>query len=215
MNAHDTKQIGRFTVTVYYDEYGQGLSDAVNDEPVMLCDMRGNLILDQSKLNFPSLAVLRAFEEGDTLGELCDMSYTDHGKTDSGNLWAEHADWDKRRYFGKSYDAMTRALFRAEYGREMSDLRVEQFGNGFYYLCFWQSEFDKYCGGKDCKSSVKSCQAIIDGDVFGYEVSDTEGQHLDSCWGFIGDPEHVMSEGVGVAESRQRCRKGKIPYRVS
>ena len=205
MNVYETERVGCYTVSVVYDE-DCSLSDAVNDEPVMIFEKRYRVILDQSKRNFPPHAMLRAIDESDSdaiLDELCDMSYSDYGQTDSGNFWAEHAGWNRRRYFGKDQDAMLRAMFRAEYDAELSDLKVEQFGRGdcreTYYLCFWQSEFDAYCGGKDCKSSLDSCQAILDGEVYGFIVSSDDDDHIESCWGFIGDAEYCMSEGKAAA----------------
>lgn len=207
--VYESATVGRFTVQVVYDNESSELSDAVNDEPVMIFERRDGEILNQSKRNFPSHAVLRAIEEGDDdtiLSEFCDMSYSDWGSTDSGNIWGEHAEWEGRRYFGGSADpiarrraieALIRAMFRAEYGAELSDLRVEQFGDqsSTYYLCFWQSEFDDYCGGKNCKSSRDSCQSIIDGEVYGFIV----GDYLDSCWGFIGDADHCLTAGKEAA----------------
>ena len=218
MNVYETERVGRYTVNVVYDE-DCSLSDAVNDEPVMIFERRDGVILDQSKRNFPPHAVLRAIDESDNdaiLDELCGMSYSEWSSTDAGNIWAEHASWSRRRYFGGSagpvarrhgIEAMIRALFRSEYGAELSDLKVEQFGRGdcreTYYLCFWQSEFDAYCGGKDCKSSLDSCQAILDGEVYGFIVSSDDDDHMESCWGFIGDAEYCMSEGKAAAAWRE------------
>lgn len=205
---YQSATVGRFTVQVVYDQ-DRSLSDAVNDEPVMIFERRDGEILDQSKRNFPSHTVLRAIDECNDdviLSEFCDMSYSDWGSTDSGNIWGEHAEWKGRRYFGgsagpvarrKAIETLIRAMFRAEYGAELSDLKVEQFGDNSltYYLCFWQSEFDNYCGGKNCKSSRDSCQSIISGEVYGFIV----GDYLESCWGFIGDADDCMTEGKEAA----------------
>lgn len=210
------EQIGRYTVSIYYDD-DRSLSDAVNDEPVMIFGRdRGHdwQILDHSKLPFPSYATLRAVEDGDLddlLCELCNCSYNDWGVTDSGRVFAEHSDWiharnsNGRRYF-KSKERATAALFEAEYGRALADLKVEQFGDrsSTYYLCFWQSELDAYCGGKDCKSSLSSCQDVIDGDVYGFVIGDNDDDHIESCWGFIGDESYCLEEARGIAESMEK-----------
>lgn len=209
-DVYETAKIGRYTVNVVHDA-DRSLSDAVNDEPVMIFERRGGVILDQSKRNFPSHAVLQAIGDGDDiLSDLCDMSYSDWGVTTGGNYWYENSSFERRKYirsgFGKieiNRPKLIAALFRAEYNRELSDLRVEQFGRGdsreVYYLVLWQSEFDAYCGGKDCKSSLDSCQAIIDGEVYGFTVDDDAGETLDSCWGFIGDASYCMTEGKQAA----------------
>ncbi len=37
--------------------------------------------------------------------------------------------------------------------------------------------------------------AWANGECYGFEIEDGDGEHVDSCWGFIGDPEgHVLEE---------------------
>lgn len=208
--------VGRFTVTIHYDTH-HSLSDAINDEPVLIFGRergRNWQILDQSKRNFPTMDILRVIAEDDTdemLGQLADTIYSDWGQADSGRFWAEHSDWihgrnhNGRRYY-KTKDAMAAALFETEHGHPLADLKVEPFTNrnSQFYLCFWQSELDAYAGCKNATSCIASCQAIIDGDVYGYEITapDDEdmGDELDSCWGFIGDMNYCLEEAKASAE---------------
>ena len=210
------EQIGRFTVSIYYDD-DRSLSDAVNDEPVMIFGRdRGSdwRILDQSKLPFPSYATLRAIECGDLddiLSELCDCRYNDWGMTDDGRVFADHSDWihsrnpNGRRYF-KTKERATAALFEAEHGRPLSDLKVEQFGDrsSTYYLCFWQSELDKYAGCKDDTSCHSGCQAVVDGEDYGFVISDDDDDNIESCWGFIGDESYCLEEARAIAEAMEK-----------
>ena len=207
MNICETERVGRYTVNVVYDDDGS-LSDAVNDEPIMIFERRDGVILDQSKRNFPPRDFLKAVDESDSdeqLAQLLDLQgwgLNEYHVTDSGRYRVQSGNWRKPRYFD-TQDKAIAALFRSEYGAELSDLKVEQFGRGdcreTYYLCFWQSELDAYCGGKDCKSSVDSCQAILDGEVYGFIVSSDDDDHMESCWGFIEDAEYCMSEGKAAA----------------
>jgi len=98
----------------------------------------------------------------------------------------------------------------------LSDLKVESFrssvyqSGGTYYLTFWQSELDEYAGVKDAVSCLSACESIVDGEVYGFVISgpyDQDGEesggfddHLDSCWGFIGDESYCMGEGKSAAE---------------
>ena len=107
-------------------------------------------------------------------------------------------------------------MFFTEYGRKMSDLKVESFhsrayqSSTTYYLAFWQSELDSYAGRKDAPSGLGTYQSIIDGEAWGYVISgpyDDDGEesedfadHLDSCWGFIGEYDYCMSEGESAAQ---------------
>lgn len=214
------EQVGRYTVTIYYDDMHE-LADAVNDEPVLIFGRdRGHdwQVLDQSKRNFPSKDTMRAIEQKDTdelLNLLTDMRYADWGQTDTGRFWADHPDWihgrnhNGRRYY-KTKDAMAAALFEAEHGHPLADLKVEQFGDysSTFYLCFWQSELDTYAGGKNAPSCLKDCQSIVDGEVYGYRITgpaeddedDEDGDELESCWGFIGDMSYCLDEAKGIAE---------------
>lgn len=205
------EQIGRYTVSIYYDD-DRSLSDAVNDEPVMIFGRdRGHdwEVLDQSKLPFPGYSTLRAIESADLddiLSELCDCRYNDWGMTDDGRVWAEHSDWiharnsNGRRYF-KSKERATAALFEAEHGRPLADLKVKQFGDyrSTFYLCFWQSELDEYAGCKDAVSPIASCQDIVDGNIYGFVIGDDDDDHIESCWGFIGDESYCLEEARAIA----------------
>lgn len=206
--AHSEK-VGRYTVKVCSDS-DYSLADAVCCDPVMIFgrDRGSNFaVLDQSKRNFPSFDVLRAIANDDsqeTLNLICDCRYSDW-QWRNGKVWAEHADWTRGRYF-KTIETACAAMFRAEYGAQISDLRVETFSSRVwqscpeYYLCFWQSELDAYAGGKNVPSPVTSCQNIVDGDVYYFAVIDDDGETVDSCGGFIGESEYCLSEGKAAAE---------------
>jgi hypothetical protein len=44
----------------------------------------------------------------------------------------------------------------------------------------------------------------LSGSVYGYVIEGPDGEHLDSCWGFLGDEEYVKQEARASAE---RCDK--------
>ena len=50
------------------------------------------------------------------------------------------------------------------------------------------------------RGEVECYDAYLRGDVVGFVVEDEEGEHLDSCWGFVGDREQAMDEGVRSAK---------------
>jgi hypothetical protein len=224
----ESKQIGAFKVHIVPDDT-YSLEYGLNDEPVLLFgrDRRNYWdIADQSKLPFPSRAILRSIAECDgaesILNELCDMRYSDWRYT-GGKVWAEHADWNRPRYF-KTAESALAAMFFAEYGRAYADLKVESFGRGnsssTFYLAFWQSELDSYAGVKNAKSCLSSLQSILDGEVYGYIVSgpyDSDDEplpgfndHAESCWGFIGDSSYCMAEGESAAEWLNKQHREQI-----
>ena len=214
----EEKRVGRYLVRVESDD-DYSLEDCLGDEPVYLFgnDRGFRKIADQSKRNFPSFSVLKAICEDDTrevLNLICDCRSSDW-QWRGGKCWAEHSDWQRGRYF-KTEESACAAMFLAEYGRKMSDLNVESFhsqtyqSGATYYLAFWQSELDAYAGTKNAESCISSCQSIVDGDVYGFVISgpyDEDGEesedfddHLDSCWGFIGESDYCLSEGESAAQ---------------
>lgn len=49
--------------------------------------------------------------------------------------------------------------------------------------------------------TVKELDCFMRGELYGWTVVDDRNEVLESCWGYVGDPEYVMSEGVSVAEA--------------
>lgn len=41
----------------------------------------------------------------------------------------------------------------------------------------------------------------LEGDCWGYSVADPDGAVVDSCWGYIGEPDYALSEGIAAAEA--------------
>lgn len=73
-------------------------------------------------------------------------------------------------------------LFMQEWGwKRMSDLR-------------WRKMRDVV------DSYIKEFDQWQRGEVYGFVVSSDDDDHMDSCWGFIGDTEGCLEEGVASAE---------------
>jgi len=50
------------------------------------------------------------------------------------------------------------------------------------------------------RSDVKSYDDYLTGQVFGYEVIGKDGDHLDSCWGYVGCAKECMEDAKAAAE---------------
>jgi hypothetical protein len=50
------------------------------------------------------------------------------------------------------------------------------------------------------RGEVKTYDRYLTGEVYGYEVEDEKGDHLDSCWGFFDDIDYVRTEAKSAAE---------------
>jgi len=198
----ETKEVGRFTVKIHADSH-MDLQDAVCDEPVAIYGDRGFEILDQTKTNLPTYGVLRAIESGCAESAMDEMSgYYLEWEWQNGKVRVENSDWYRPRYY-KTAESACAAMFEYEHGFPMSDMRVEQFGDyrSTFLLVFLQSELDAYAGGKNAISCRDTCQNIVDGEVYGFDILDANGDSVESCWGFIGDADYCLKEAVAVAES--------------
>lgn len=50
------------------------------------------------------------------------------------------------------------------------------------------------------RNEIKTFDHYLTGDVWGYEIEDKDGNHKDSCWGFIGDVDYCKSEAESMVE---------------
>lgn len=56
------------------------------------------------------------------------------------------------------------------------------------------------------EQEVKTYDQYLRGKVYGYEIKDADGEHLDSCWGFYQnesvtcDDSYVLKEAIAAAE---------------
>lgn len=50
------------------------------------------------------------------------------------------------------------------------------------------------------ESIVKEWSHYLDGEVYGYDIVDEDGDSLDSCWGFIGDMEDCEKEALSTLQ---------------
>lgn len=50
------------------------------------------------------------------------------------------------------------------------------------------------------KGEVASVDDCLTGNVWGFEVFDSTGDLVDSCWGFVGDSKYCLEEGLSSVE---------------
>lgn len=91
-----------------------------------------------------------------------------------------------------------------------SDVRGSCQGDWAKVLAVATPEFQEACGnGSDfdwiesLKGSIQLFEDWAFGNVYGYEVLDAEGEHVDSCWGYYGDYDadySALSEAKSAAD---------------
>lgn len=50
------------------------------------------------------------------------------------------------------------------------------------------------------KGTVEDWDNFLTGDVYGFVVKDENDEVIDSCWGFYGDTDYALQEGIAIAE---------------
>lgn len=56
-------------------------------------------------------------------------------------------------------------------------------------------------------AEVEAYDMVMTGQVYGYQITDEDGDDVDSCWGFIGDIDYVRKEAREAAESAEPIGK--------
>jgi hypothetical protein len=54
-------------------------------------------------------------------------------------------------------------------------------------------------GEKTLTAEVEVYDSYLQGEIYGYVIEDKDGEHLDSCWGYVGDFDYVCQEARNAA----------------
>jgi hypothetical protein len=204
----ETKRVGRFTVTLESDDTFNTWEDVLCDEPVLVFTRdhwgRTWTQFDGTKdVSESMLDVLRLADESGWT-DVLDAQDADWTYTDSGTLRVDSSSLKSVRYF-RDAESAVRSIFRADYGKELRDFRLERFDtrDDTFFCAWFQPEMDRYAGIKDAKSPRETVRAYLDGEVYGWTVSNADGDVLESCFGYIGDARDVLAEGESVARAME------------
>ena len=89
---------------------------------------------------------------------------------------------------------------------------------GFIYAT--EERIEACCGAGDeyrteawletaLRGEVSEYNSWLTGEVYGYVVETAAGEHLDSCWGFVGDIKYCREEAEGAAKSIAETRRSE------
>lgn len=84
---------------------------------------------------------------------------------------------------------ITEGKARREWGKDLSPLELTEIAT------------------KYLTSEVKIYNSYLSGEVYGYAVSDPQGEEVDSCWGFIGDMKYCIDEAKSVVDHARKARR--------
>lgn len=181
-----TKQIGNYTINVYYDEmscnprlewdnashmvvrsrYLEVESNEVEQTINSLCNKYG---IENEDMGF--LEVIEALNEHIVIKPI--SLYVHSGMT----VWygSPTCRWDSG-YIGFGY-------------MEHEDLYSSVCDRDKKHYPNWRDQCEAVMGGE-----MDVLDRCLRGEVYGYVIEDMDGEHIDSCWGFYEDAEEVMKE---------------------
>lgn len=222
MQVLESRPVGRFTVNLVLDDRGRDWGDVLCDEPILIFTRdrwgRTHVLHDGTRdVRESMLDVLRLADESYSWTDVLDAIGADWTWTDGGTLRVDSSSLKSVRYFKDAASAV-RSIFRADYGKDLRDFRIHNFRtrdtrDGWVYAVWSQIELDRYAGRKDSCAPIETVQACLDGEVYGWTITDADGDVLDSCWGYIGDAESVLAEGESSArylESEASARDAEV-----
>lgn len=197
-----TKDVGDLRVEVVHDATARDYDTFFGDAPFALFGYsRGsvNVLHDSSKaIQFPrDWYALVADGESDELA--LQMFEHDADYEDCANGEDTYEGWSdlgEKRFRLKALALIARCGSSFHSGQD-----------GTYYALWDKAEVAAWSGSEGFTIDLSDW---YDGNVWGYRVVrpeldddgyEVDAEDLESCWGFVGDWEHCMSEGVAVAES--------------
>ncbi|MFM7008930.1 MAG: hypothetical protein ACKO0Z_06295 [Betaproteobacteria bacterium] len=210
----DREDLRNYRVRVVIDDEQRDIGDAINDEPIAVYrldyrhDWTSDELIDQTKLSCADGLLARAIEERD-LERLLDYysgSYWEVTKTPTKRYMLTGGGFIRPRLY-KSEENVFNAILNQE-GVNWRDVRTARIDTrDTAYFCMWsQSELDAYAGVKNAKPCTDTIRDWIDGNIYGFIIDeiDDEGDviedHVESVWGFYGDSDYCMSEGLSAAK---------------
>lgn len=167
-NPIETRTLNGFTASLYYDPVPESPREWDN-LGTMVCWHRHYRLGDEDGAK--QYGTPQDFEEQAKSGKwlMLPLYLYDHSvlriSTTPFVGRAQHAEWDSGQV-GYIYMELPEVL--ANFGNKRVTPKVRE--KAF----------------KSMKQEVETYDQYMAGDVYGYEITDSEGDHVDSCWGFFG-----------------------------
>lgn len=171
---YNTKKVGKYTVKVVQDENPLNPREEYDNLCTMVCFHSRYNLGDKHDFDIESI---KEFVKRKDVFSLPLYLYDHSGITISTTPFS--CRWDSGQV---GYIYIERDTFLKEFGfKKMTKKAKERLNN---ILTGEVEEYDSY----------------LTGDVYGFIVEDEEGDTIESCWGFNGDQEYCLKEGVSTAE---------------
>jgi len=129
---------------------------------------------------------------------------------------SDYVDFDPYETFKRyesGYKTHDRYYFFPVYAYIHSGVLLSLGRNGYPFTDQWDVSFKGFIYVKKNKEAYNMDKAFklaelrisvwnnfLNGYVFGYIIEDSEGNEIDSCWGFIGDTDYCLQEAKGIID---------------
>ena len=180
MEAVETKRIGKYKIDVVQDEDANSPDYWENDEAFVVYDHRQFSV---SRDGFVPRDIFDHISSGKKL-------YDGH-------------------YVFVLYAYIHSGVALSVGNHNFPDARRDVSSTGFVLVKRQKGMYNREKAFKLAEAITEEWNQYLSGDVYGYKVydmtaceeDDDEGELVESCWGFYGDPEYCMTEAVNVVES--------------
>lgn len=209
--------IGKTRIEICYDDCFNTWADTLCDWPVAIVRLerygRFTIEYDNTKIGESAIIAACKYDYYGADGIFADSAIW-YDKTENGFHKIETG-YAKPRYFKDDTRAIAYA-FKEITGETFSDIRVETFGThrDSFFMVWSQKRLDEYAGIKKAKAPIETAESFVNGEVYGFIISNEDDEHLDSCWGFIGDMEYCLSEARDIAQYYENERLERVAKEI-
>lgn len=183
--------VGRYTVEIHYDHDAD--APDMNDAIMIVADHR-----DFAPRNPKGIKPADLHDECRTCGRTEDRCYCDDEDRDIGPCSLADDYWIFPLF---AYIHGGVALSLGAFGCPWDSGQIG------YVLASRAEWADKDAAEVAARSLVADWDAYCQGQVFGFTVTDGDGDPVDSCWGFVGDEDGAEAEGRSVAEYHEAAAR--------
>ena len=195
--------VGDVTVKIVKDDDFIGWNHHMCDEPIDVfgCGRHGFWSIHAGGADVPDMEICRNICDNDWQ-EIVACNVQDFAEKDDGRVIVYHECYSYAVTYANMRNA-ARGVLRRQ-GFDLDSIRVRTLrSQRDLIFCAWnQAQLDQYAGVKNAKGFTDYIQHVLDNDIWGFVINDSDGEYLDSCWGFVGNPDNddLMSEARAAAE---------------
>lgn len=200
--------VGKYTVKIYYDDHG-------SESPREWCNL-GTMFTCERNYNSPDKYQTYSYTSDGGNGMYEAMWEEIFPNIYLEDLWIDMHDSERDKYWDRmNSEAIIMPVYKIDHSGiaySTSPFSCPWDSGQVGYIFISKSKIRKEYGVKrispklkkqvenNLKSEVEIYSSWANGEIYGFSVEDENGESLESCWGFIGEVDYCISEGVDIAK---------------